>query len=250
MTGMRRIVPAVVLLGMLLGLIQSSSAQLGRVDLLQGLASGVLRAEFRGNGDSSVVGRLWAVSGGPSQVTIAPGTEFWPLANGDPNFGQRGQGSSGQLGGFGQSGSGQRGQGGLGQLGGRQGMGALGQPSIGLSRAGYAQFVVPTACTNLGLPSPTRRDIMVPIACPDPRIAGIAALHGQLGVEPTAVQIAVWALANDPPRGAVDTYLEKAAKAARADHPDVTVTAASLLASAAALLQRVGLSPQGFRLFQ
>jgi len=241
-----------LLLGVGLTVVPPVTAQVGQIELLKGLELGLLRAEFRGNGDASVYGRIWAAPGGPTQVTIEPGTQFWPLLGGRPGPDQGAYGQGG-LGGFGQGGSGQGGfgQGGFGQRGGggRQGMGGLGLLNLDLGRGRYAQVTVPTACTNLGLPSPTRRDIMIAARCPDPRVAGIAALYGQLGIEPAAIQLAIWALANNPPSTAVRGYLQRAVKAEKKANPESVVTPESLIAAAAGLLERVRVTPREFRLF-
>jgi len=258
---MRTAVLCLLLLGAGLIVVQSVTAQVGQIELLKGLELGLLRAEFRGNGDSSVYGRIWAAPGGPTQVTIEPGTQFWPLLSGRPGPGQGayGQGGSGR-GGFGQGGlgGGGFGQGGLGGGGfgrgggggGRQGMGGLGLLNLDLGGDRYAQVTIPTACTNLGVPSPTRRDVMIPAHCPDPRVASIAALHGELGIRPAAIQLAIWAIADDPPSTAVTGYLQRAVRAEKKADPESPVTPESLIAAAAGLLRKVGVTPQEFRLFQ
>jgi hypothetical protein len=194
--------------------VQPAVAQLGRMDLLTALDLDLLRAEFRGNGESSVVGQLWRAPNGPQQVTVDPGTQFWA------------------------------------QLGGRQGMGTLGQNTIDFGSGRMAQVSIPTACTNIGLPAPTRRDIMVPSPCPDPRVARIASMAGTKGVAPAAAQVAIWAVANDPPRRPIESYLKKVVKALKKADSDAEVTADSILTEAATLLRRAEVSPEAFQLFK
>lgn len=220
-------------MGCLVLLAGTAAAQLGGMDLLTAMELGFVRAEFRGNGDSSVVGRIWGMASGPEEVTISPGTQFWA-----------------QLGGFGAGGLGGRG-GGYGQLGGgRQGMGALGDNRIRLGEGRYAQVTIPTACTNIGLPPPTRRDIMIPVRCPDPRVARVASLYGQPGVHPAAVQVAIWAICNDPPTKPVIRYLQKMARATTKAHPETGMTAEALLEQAANLLRTADVDPKLFVIFQ
>jgi hypothetical protein len=202
------------MLGLTLILMQPAPAQLGRVDLLTALDLDLVRAEFRGNGESSVLGQLWRAPNGPQQVTVDPGTQFWA------------------------------------QLGGRQGMGTLGQTTIDFGTGRYAQVNIPTACTNIGLPAPTRRDIMIPSPCPDPRVARIASMAGAKEVNLAAVQVAIWALANDPNTRPVETYLKRVVKAQKKADPDTEVTAESIMSAAATLLRRAEVSPEAFRLFR
>jgi hypothetical protein len=221
-------------------LASAAGAQLGSMDLLTAMELGLARAEFRGNGDSSVVGRIWSAPDGPTEVTLAPGTQFWAQLGGGLGLGQPGGGL-----GLGQPG------GGLGQLGGgRQGMGLLGQTKIDLGGDRYAQAVLPTACTDIGLPAPTRRDVMVAVRCPDPRVARITSLYGQPDVHPAAVQVAVWAVANDPPARPIDQYLQKAVKLALKTDPASTLTAEGLLQQAAELLRRADVDPELFSVFR
>jgi len=222
------------------GLLASmAGAQLGSMDLLTAMELGLARAEFRGNGDSSVVGRIWSAPDGPSEVTLAPGTQFWAQLGGGLGFGQPGGGR-----GLGQPG------GGFNQLGGgRQGMGLLGDNRIGLGGDRYAEVVLPTACTNIGLPAPTRRDVMVAVRCPDPRVARVASLYGQPGVYPAAVQVAVWAVANDPPAKPVNQYVQKAVRLALKADPASTLTADAILQQAAELLRRADVDPGLFTVF-
>jgi hypothetical protein len=259
---------ALLVLGALVVLaVGPAAAQLGRVDLLQGLQLGLLRAEFRGNGESSVWARVWVARGGPTEVTVAPGTQFWPVANarggaGGEAFAQLGRGGfggggtggfgGGGLGGFGGGGLGGGGLGGGGGLwgqGGRQGMASLGSPTIGVGAARYAQTTIPTACTDIGLATPTRRDVMVAARGPDERVAKVAAMYGEIGVPASAVQVAVWAVANNAPYNVVSPYLDQAVKDARRKDPQTDLTPASIMASAARLLERVGVVPTSLRLF-
>jgi len=234
---MMRIACVLVCVGLLAPTV---GAQLGSMDLITALELGLVRAEFRGNGDSSVVGRLWGLPNGPKEVTIEPGTQFWA------QLGAGGGGIFGRGGGLGQGG------GGFGQLGGgrRQGMGALGQNPVGLGGDRFADVRIPTACTNIGLPAPTRNDVMVAVRCPDPRIARVASLYGQPGVQPAAVQVAVWAITDNPPVKPISQFLQRAARQAQKADATTAVTAEGLLQQAADLLRRADVEPGLFTVFR
>ncbi|HJN17712.1 MAG TPA: hypothetical protein QGH10_19595, partial [Armatimonadota bacterium] len=173
------------------GLLASQApAQLGGMDLVQALELGLVDAEFRGNGGQSVIGEIWGTPGGPRTLTIAPGTQFWA-----------------QLGGIG--GNQRGGIGGNNRGGGVQGMGALGGGTINLGQNLQARVEIATACTNIGMREPGRRDVMVATRCPDDRVAKVAALATGPDVSHPVYQLAVWAIANDPPREMVDKYVTK-----------------------------------------
>jgi hypothetical protein len=249
---MMRVACVLVCLGLLAPMVV---AQQRSMDLLTALELGLVKAEFRGNGDSSVVGRLWGVPGGPDEITIAPGTQFWAqLAAGGGGafgrgggFGQIGGGGFGRGGGFGQPGGG-----GFGQFGGggRQGMGALGDNRFGLGGDRFADVRIPTACTNIGLPAPTRNDVMIAARCPDPRVARVAALYGQPGVQPGAVQVAIWAITDNPPLKPITQYLQRSARQLQKADAVTAVTAEGLLQHAADLLRRADVDPGLFTLFR
>jgi len=208
------LVALAVISGLAIMAARPATAQLGRVELLSALDLDLVRAEFRGNGEDSVIGQLWRAPNGPQQLTVDPGTQFWA------------------------------------QLGGRQGMGTLGQTSIDFGNGRYAQVRIPTACTNLGLPAPSRRDIMIPSPCPDPRVARIASMAGGEKVSAAAVQVAIWAIANDPPSRSVASYLKRVVKAQEKENPETEVSGGSILAEAATLLRRAEVSPEAYQLFK
>jgi hypothetical protein len=203
----------------------------GHVELLAGLEAGLLQAEFRGNGDSSVVGRIRAAAGGPTGVTIQPGTQFWAQLGGGQ--GQLGQGNRG-----------------LSQLGGRQGLGALGQTDLKLTPGRLAQITLPAACTNLGLPAPTRHDIMIASRPPDARVAALAARYGEPGISHAACQVAIWAITDNPSRKAINFYLAREVRAAARSTSEAEVSSDSILASAAELLRGTLVQPETLALFR
>jgi hypothetical protein len=88
------------------------------------------------------------------------------------------------------------------------------------------------------------------VRCPDPRVARIAALYGQPDVQPAAVQVAIWAVADDPPAKPIDQYLRTIAKQARKADANTTVTVEALLLQAAELLRKADVDPGPFSLFQ
>jgi len=137
------------------------------VDLIAGLNSGQLWAEFRGAGDRTVTGTVGRTGDAPLDVSIPAGTQFWA------------------------------------QAGGRQGQSTFGNRQIGLNDVKVAQVSLHTCCTNLGLPEAGPADVMVPVACPDTRLARLLGLPGIEGQPHMAVQAAVWAVANDSRRAEV-----------------------------------------------
>jgi len=147
------------------------------VELLEGLRSGQIKAEFRGAGDSGVTGIITRGEAGPSGVVVAPGTQFWA------------------------------------QGGGRQGLASISGSQADLSGERYAQVWVPTACTNFGLRAPSDKDVMVPSPAPSADMARLCRA-ATLAQPPRAlVQVAVWAVANDLPLQRLATYLRGQAAA-------------------------------------
>lgn len=131
------------------------------IDLIQGLNSGQLWAEFRGAGDRAVTGTIGRTGEQPLDVNIPAGTQFWA------------------------------------QGGGRQGQSGFGNRTIGLRDVKVAQVTLHTACTNLGLPEATADDIMIPVAPHDGRLAQLMGLPGIEQQPHMAVQVAVWAITNN-----------------------------------------------------
>lgn len=180
------------------------------VDLLTGLRDGLVVAQFRGAGGSSVSGTLGAAGAEPLQLRIPSGTQF------------------------------------LAQLPGRQGMSALGSVNLNLAPGQLAQVVIPTACTALGLPEPTPEDIMIPFPCPDARLARVAAVLDQYLVAQPVAQLAVWAISDNPPVQLVQPYLMEQAPGLDRDS---YAQRQGLLENAAGLLAAAGLPVEAFRMF-
>ena len=246
-------------IGLLAVLTAQASAQLGRMDLVTAIELGLVQAEFRGNGDESIVGLIARGPNGPKELVLEPGTQFWAQLGGGGGFGQGGFGQGGRRqggfgqGGFGQGGFGQGGlfQGGGGQRGGGiQGMGALEGGTIDMGEA-VVQITIPTACTNIGLRAPRRGDILIATRCPDQRVARVAALAKEPGVAYPTVQVAVWAVANNAPREAIEMYVRKLVKAERKKNPEAeVVTIETLLGQAQALLRKAKVDAAGFAMFE
>ena len=203
---------AVVVLGLLLLTVAAQAQVLAPpVDLLAGLRSGWLAAEFRGAGDGAVTGIIAAAPGAAiAQVNIPSGTQF---------FAQRP---------------------------GVQGQTALGSATINLGEARLAQVTLTTACTNLGLATPTPEDLMVPAACPDARMAQLAVTLDRYPAPQPVAQLAVWALSNNPPPWLLQPYLMQVAPGFDRFAADQR---RGLVLQAADLLMTAGLSPQAFRMF-
>lgn len=181
------------------------------MDLITALEQGQVEAVFYGSGDQSVRGRIRRSPYGPSELYVPPGTQFWA------------------------------------QREGRQGMTTLGYVPIDLRRRATSYVSIPTACTNLDLNAPTGLDIMVPARCPDMRMAALCATIGRVRVARAVSQLAVWAVANDPPWEDVREYAE--AHAAGDDEDAKSAAAEVMRTQAAALLREAGLDPAGFAMF-
>ncbi len=181
------------------------------IDLFSGIKSGVLQAEFRGAGDNLVTGTIRSSNPQLSQMYIPGGTQF------------------------------------QGQQPGRQGMNSVQPQRYGLNSSGETKITIRTACTDIGLPAPTVADVMVPMPCPDQRIARLASVVEARSAAPEAVQIAVWAIANNPPPAALRPYLERSA-------PGVPAIAEpkrrELMNTVASLLRDAGVDPAGIAMFQ
>jgi hypothetical protein len=182
------------------------------MDLLQALQQGRVEAVFYGNGDQSVRGRIRGSPFGPNQLYVPPGTQFWAQ---QPGF---------------------------------QGMTTLGYVPIDLQTRPIAYVQIPTACTNLNLPAPTPYHIMVPTPCPDARMAALCHTIGRTRVDRASVQLAVWAVANDPAWEDVAGYAESHVRGE--DEEAVAEAVAGLRETAAALLTAAGLEPTRFVMFQ
>ena len=180
------------------------------VDLLEGLETGQVWAQFWGGGETGVNGLIGRGVGGPREVTIAPGTQFWA------------------------------------QTPGRQGMTTLGGGGVGLGGGmQFRQVWVPTACTNINLRAPTEDDIMVPSPSPN---ADMTRLTRSLALDippQPIVQVAVWAIANDPAPARVRGYLLREARASQG-----ALTVDGIMLGAAQLLERAGLDPTAYRMFR
>lgn len=179
------------------------------VELIEGLQSGQIWAQFWGAGDTGVSGVVGRAEGGPGGVTVAPGTQFWAQASG------------------------------------RQGQTSLGSSRIDLGSSAYAQIWIPTACTNIGRPAPTAEDIMVPSPCPSRDMARLSRSLVLEGIHRPMVQVAVWAVANDPPARALRRYLAEQVKLAEG-----SLTADDIMYGAADLLRISGLDPAAYRMFR
>ncbi len=213
------IVPAAALL-------VAASAHAAAISIFEGLASGKVWAEFRGNGDSSVLAIIGKNDPSITEVTIPAGSRF-----------QVAQLAPGGFGGFG-------GRGGLRQFGGgRQGMFGARTTTGMLAFAPAVTLTIPAVCGNWNLPAPTRRDILVILPPSGPEAALVAAAQRTRASHP-ALQIAMWAVANNAPARAAAEYL-----ADLIPGPQFESQRLEILRSAAALLRTLGLNPHSFRIF-
>ncbi len=201
---------AIVVVVLLLGW-GTAYGQEGAVDLLAALDRGQIWAQFRGAGPDAVQGMVGRTTYGPSNVSIGPGTQFW------------------------------------GQRGGVQGMTTLGAVNIDLSGQRMARVRIPVACTNIGLRTPTPTDVMVAAPCPDQRMRRLAGVIARRQPPHPAAQLAVWAVANNPPEWQIDRYLREVVGPGQ---PAVARKREELVVSAEKLLRAAGLSPIEFRMFR
>ena len=188
-----------------------TNLQANTVDLFSGIRSGVLQAEFRGAGDNFVTGTVRSTNPQLTQMYVPPGTQF------------------------------------QGQVPGRQGMNTLQPQRLGLNPGGETKVTILTACTDIGLPAPTASDVLIPMPCPDERIARLAAVVEAHSPSPEVAQIAVWAIANNPPSAALRVFMDRVAPGAP---PVAEPTRRGLMNAAATLLRDAGLEPASFAMFQ
>ena len=202
------------------------------VELRAGLDSGELWAQLHGAGDSQVAGVIGRTGNDPIIAQLDPGTLYQPLVGG----------LQGQLGGLGGGGlQGQQGGRQQAQGGGRQGQLGLSSLTVDLTTTAVAQVVIPSACTNLGVPEPTPQDVMVPTVCPDVRLVQLANLPQAQSAPHAAVQLAVWAITDNPRPPRMKEYLRKMAAQGTRD---------GLAGMARELLAACALDPRGFRMFK
>ncbi|MCD6361250.1 MAG: hypothetical protein J7M38_10330 [Armatimonadetes bacterium] len=181
------------------------------MDLIAAIQQGKIQAEFYGNGDQSVRGRIRTRPFGPDEVYVQPGTQFWA------------------------------------QQEGLQGMTTVGWVPIDLRNRRFVFVDIPTACTNYNLPAPTRWTRMIPHPCPSPAMAALTETAGTLKPRQAVIQLAVWAIANNPSWEKIVGLAE-----ARAEGDTDEERAADALVmrrQAAELLAAAGVAPEQFRMF-
>ena len=199
---------AVLLLGM------HSRSVAATVGLLQALDEGTIWAEFYGTGELGVDAVIGRNPGGPSFVTIAPGTQFWA------------------------------------QVPRRQGMTTLGWVPVNLSAQSVARLRIPTACTNINLRAPTADDEMVPTPPPNAQLARLCGVVSPAEDGIHAMQVAVWAVANNPPRHAIERQAIHMLDSEATDDSARQALFDAILSDAAALLTRAGIDPKTYRMYR
>ncbi len=181
------------------------------MDMLAALAQGKIEATFYGNGDESVRGRIRTSTFGPDEITVAPGTQFWA------------------------------------QQEGLQGMTTLGWVPIDLRGRPFVIVEIPTACTNYDLPAPSRWDKMIPYCCPSPKMAALTSAIGRVQPSRPVVQLAVWAVANNPTWQQVLGYAE--GKATSDNEEEQAAQVLSFRQQTAQLLTNSGIDLSDLRMF-
>jgi len=119
-----------------------------------------------------------------------------------------------------------------------QGMMTLGQTPVDLRG--------PAVCTNLGCRTPTAADVLLLVKKPNIRLASVAVAANRLRFPPPVAQLAVWAVANNPPRAGIERYLNEVVAAVQAP-PQLEKR--RLLEEAADLVRAAKLKPAEFRMF-
>ena len=152
---------------------------------------------------------LDGLESGPRGVDVSPGTQFWA------------------------------------QTSGRQGQTSLGRTQVDLSGQQYAQVWIPTACTNFNLRAPTEEHVMDAYPCPNADMARLCDVPALWGFSRPSIQLAVWAVANDPSPARLRGYLRDQARASEG-----TLTVAGIVDGAAALLGNAGLEPGKYAMFR
>jgi len=161
---------------------------------LQALRDGRIEAEFRGAGGSAVDVTIRRTLYGPTHVTISPGTYFAPTA-------RRVQPQT-----------------------------TLGWVPINLGRNGVARVQLKTACMDINLPAAGYQDVLYARPCQDERMFKLCSAVNPTRDDHGAIQLAVWAIANNPPQRQMR------------GHSDMAKTKL--------LLRRAGLDPNSFRMFK
>ncbi len=220
------------------------SALAQRVDIFTALEQGSVQAEFRGNGDSSVIATLHRLPGGPTEVVIPAGAVFRVARAG--GRGWRQYGGFGGPGGFFGGAGGPAGRG-YRQLGGRQGMFGYRTTTARLAFTDTTTLILPTLCMDYAKPAPTRRDLMVILPPTDERLIRLAAVLDAEQPSHPAAQLAVWAVADNAPPLARKRYLldiiPGAGEALAEQREEIVATAKEILVKA-------GFEPAAFRLFR
>ena len=200
------------LMCVIVGLVAMGVAVAGEpMELLAALREGKVQATFYGNGDESVRGRIRATGNQPDQVYVQPGTQFWA------------------------------------QQEGTQGMTTLGLVPIDLRGRRYVYVTIPTACTNYDLPAPGRWDGMIPHPCPSRTMTLLSTTVGKLQPLRGVVQLAVWAVANNPTWEQVVGYVQ--GRAGGETDEENAANALAMRGLAAQLLADAGVDPSAFRMF-
>lgn len=183
-------------------------------DLLTALHEGSIWAEFHGTGELGVDATIGRNTGGPNFVAIPPGTQFWAQASG------------------------------------RQGQTTLGWVPIDLSRNAVASLRIPTACTNINRRAPTPDDQLFPEPCPDDRMARLCGVGDPARDDLNAIQLAVWAVANNPSLRTIGRHEDDLVPAEVTEPELRRRELQKLLDTAAALLEKADLRPTSFRMFR
>lgn len=208
----RGLLEIAVTLLLLAGVCAGTSAE--TADLIAALDEGTIWAEFHGTGEFGVDATIGRNAGGPSFVTVPPGTQFWAQSSG------------------------------------RQGQSTLGWVPIDLSRKAVVSLRIPTACTNIGRRAPTPDDELFPEPCPDDRMARLCAVLSPRHDDLNAMQLAVWAVANNPSLRTIRRHEEDLVAEEVTDPELRRQELQKLLDTAATLLEKADLRPAKFRMFR
>jgi hypothetical protein len=192
----------------------STAGLAATADLIDALEDEAIWAEFRGTGDMGVDAVIGRNPGGPSHVVVSPGTQFWA------------------------------------QAGGRQGMSTVGSVPIDLTENAVVRLTIPTACTNISRLAPEPRHVMYATRCPDERMRILCSRVNREKDDPGAVQLAVWAIANNPSLRTVSRHWDSIIAEDIAEGDPFEAEQERLLDEAWDLLERANMDPADFRMFR
>jgi hypothetical protein len=230
-----------LVVGTLVTVFGSPVCRAERMDLFTALRSGVIWAEFRGNGAASVLATIGRQPGGPTEVVVPAGTIFKVAALDDNAWRQWGDRD------YGGGGFGGRSRGGGRGAQGRQGMYGMRSTTVALALTDVARVALPAVCMDYGKREPTRDDLLVALPPQDDRLARLAAALDARPWSQPAVQLAVWAIRSNLSATAAERYLRQVVPG---DSPEIVAQRREIVTTARTLAEAAGIDASAFRMFR